>query len=1030
MSGRQLLRKCEPLDLSSNEFGVAFSGDSLFVYEEVTSRFLEEELNERLVRIVGLHHVNLVKYHAFGLHRLPDSLATGSENRIQLGVLLDVWGNSNQSDNQKQSCCSDSLREFSFKKFIQTHPLTVDRIMQYTIDLLEALIYLHNQVPPITLGTLRTQSIILTDTGSLKILDLINPIHFHNDSEKWREFLRSEDRLYAHPDVVELAWSHVDNRFFPRAVTIGMNADFWSLGCVILDMFTQGKLQHTDKDGDLIPEQADERTFWSAITNKGRPFIPFIPGSAPQIIQQVCKLCFDNGLNSPKSAGNLLMYITMGKKGTNDSEIPALTNIPLFSYSTPTDPDRQHTLHYRWVGPAGDGAFGEVHKIAITDSSSDPSKVTSGYEHQILALKVLKGTLSLHQSATLVQLVHKNVVKYIACGEISIGSDNMRLPAPKAAVLMEYYSGGNLNNLAEKGELKEKDILRYSRQIANGLQYLHGLSHSTLSPGKPVFHGDLKGENVFLTDNRRTCKIGDMENHHLVKLNKEGRTATCGLQPCQGSLHHMSPEVLAYAANKSAEGRTFIGRASDIWSFGCVILELFNQGSVPYFYPKTTAVVAFEENNKKKQLLDALNNGAHPDFSLRLKSSSIYPTLRKITRRRLISIIVERCVSMIPEHRPKAAQIYEVLTKIQDNVQKGQAIRKRRPPIPNAPNVYFLYSNHQNSEAPRRQKLRITWANNIGYGGFADIYSIKAVDRADLLALTSEDYETLTLKIIRLVNPDFYDPSGVSSLLSLRHPNIVRYFACGEVPVGADGFKYPKPRSAILMEHFSGGDLHNLWKTDEMNEQTILYYLQQVTNGLKFMHGENQSHGLKPIFHAHLKGVIMFLTHDRKTCKIGNYDNVYLLGHDQASFEMPTRSGTVVHMAPEMLKHFFENPTNKKCELAVGLAGDIWSVGCIVLEMLGKGDVKYRTAEEDAERVVSSILEQYIGQVADGAHPDQTVAEAAGMSPELRRIVSQCLQRDPLKRPTATELWNSVVALERQTRLPQGSAATNSPVAS
>ncbi|OQV14493.1 hypothetical protein BV898_11335 [Hypsibius exemplaris] len=98
--------------------------------------------------------------------------------------------------------------------------------------------------------------------------------------------------------------------------------------------------------------------------------------------------------------------------------------------------------------------------------------------------------------------------------------------------------------------------------------------------------------------------------------------------------------------------------------------------------------------------------------------------------------------------------------------------------------------------------------------------------------------------------------------------------------------------------------------------------------------------------------------------------------------------------------------------------------------MLGKGDVKYRTAEKDAERVVSSNLKQYFRQVADGAHPDQAVAKAAGMSPELRRIVSQCLQRDPLKRPTATELWNSVVALQHQLRLPQSSAATTSPVAS
>lgn len=120
-------------------------------------------------------------------------------------------------------------------------------------------------------------------------------------------------------------------------------------------------------------------------------------------------------------------------------------------------------------------------------------------------------------------------------------------------IYLEYMSGGSICSIYQKyGTLKESIIKAYTRQILDGLVYLHD---------NKVAHCDLKGANV-LVDQDGTVKLSDFGCSKLFE-NSFSQTDFTGI--IRGSLAWMAPEVLQ---NKG------IRRRSDIWSLGCLIIEM------------------------------------------------------------------------------------------------------------------------------------------------------------------------------------------------------------------------------------------------------------------------------------------------------------------------------------------------------------------------------------------------------------------------------------------------------------------------
>uniref|UniRef100_A0A0G4HM82 Protein kinase domain-containing protein n=1 Tax=Chromera velia CCMP2878 TaxID=1169474 RepID=A0A0G4HM82_9ALVE len=97
-------------------------------------------------------------------------------------------------------------------------------------------------------------------------------------------------------------------------------------------------------------------------------------------------------------------------------------------------------------------------------------------------------------------------------------------------------------------------------------------------------------------------------------------------------------------------------------------------------------------------------------------------------------------------------------------------------------------------------------------------------------------------------------------------------------------------------------------------------------------------------------------------------------------------------------------------EVAAGLSadtpGDVWSLGCVVLELLS-GRKPWTGLTSDATAVLKAIVERWEGGREESVHVGGTKAPpfpTIRISPECRRFLDACFRRDPTARPSCRGL--------------------------
>ncbi|TFK31105.1 kinase-like domain-containing protein [Crucibulum laeve] len=206
--------------------------------------------------------------------------------------------------------------------------------------------------------------------------------------------------------------------------------------------------------------------------------------------------------------------------------------------------------------------------------------------------------------------------------------------AGRPAMVMRWYENGNAseyllrkNPFADRVSLVSENTMRWILDVARGLEYLH-----TLSP--PIVHGDLKGNNVIITDEGRAalCDFG------LSKVIEDmGRPSGYTLtQPDVGPLRWQAPEFLEHED-------TPLLPSSDIWSFGCTAYELLT-GNIPYHH-----------RTRDWTVIKDVQNGIKPPGP----SGIILPGLET----RMIDIL-DDCWCFSPEERPTMTEVVEQIQQI------------------------------------------------------------------------------------------------------------------------------------------------------------------------------------------------------------------------------------------------------------------------------------------------------------------------------------------------------------------------------
>ncbi|KAF2466552.1 Pkinase-domain-containing protein [Lindgomyces ingoldianus] len=212
-------------------------------------------------------------------------------------------------------------------------------------------------------------------------------------------------------------------------------------------------------------------------------------------------------------------------------------------------PQRQPTFKWMKGQLIGKGTFGRVYLgmnittgelIAVKQVEVNPKAAGSDKD------KIKELVKSLDQEIdTMQHLDHPNIVQYLGCErkEFSI------------SIFLEYISGGSVGSCLRKhGKFEESVVSSLTRQTLCGLAYLHR---------EGILHRDLKADNILL-DLDGTCKISDFGISKKTD-NIYGNDITNSMQ---GSVFWMAPEVIR------SQGQGYSAKV-DIWSLGCVVLEMF-----------------------------------------------------------------------------------------------------------------------------------------------------------------------------------------------------------------------------------------------------------------------------------------------------------------------------------------------------------------------------------------------------------------------------------------------------------------------
>ncbi|KAI3318065.1 hypothetical protein HD806DRAFT_512978 [Xylariaceae sp. AK1471] len=212
-------------------------------------------------------------------------------------------------------------------------------------------------------------------------------------------------------------------------------------------------------------------------------------------------------------------------------------------------PKRQTTFRWFKGELIGKGTYGRVY-LGMNATTGEFLAVKEVEVNQKAAggdknkMKELLAALD-QEIDTMQNLDDVNIVQYLGCEkkETSI------------SIFLEYISGGSIGSCLRKhGKFEEPVVRSLTRQTLSGLAYLHH---------EGILHRDLKADNILL-DLDGTCKISDFG----ISKKTDDIYGNDKTNSMQGSVFWMAPEVIR------SQGEGYSAKV-DIWSLGCVVLEMF-----------------------------------------------------------------------------------------------------------------------------------------------------------------------------------------------------------------------------------------------------------------------------------------------------------------------------------------------------------------------------------------------------------------------------------------------------------------------
>lgn len=361
-------------------------------------------------------------------------------------------------------------------------------------------------------------------------------------------------------------------------------------------------------------------------------------------------------------------------------------------------------------------------------------------------------------------------------------------------------------------------------------------------------------------------------------------------------------------------------------------------------------------------------------------------------------------------------------------IQRLRASGPIKSPLGNSPGSLSLpFAESQRSALGKtftfEEDREVVWTkmSTLGKGSFGTVYEGITADgkimavKVQEIPLDEDAEETKALE------------REINLMRSLKHKNIVTYYGC-QTKINEE--KGGTKQIEIYLELCHGGSLAQLRKKFERAKERfaislVRAYTTQILEGLAYLHDRN-------VMHRDLKSdnVLISALGEAKLADFGcskRLGGTHTLMYGGASSAASATGGTAqqpplpsshnraMHqtlvgspffMAPEILLQDDASASTTGggddaqgangeggSSSAYSMAADIWSVGCLVLELLGREPWSFKN---------SSNVFQLMYQISQAKGMPTGVPQHC--PPLIYRFFERCFERNPRKRATAAEL--------------------------
>eukprot|EP00756_Hemistasia_phaeocysticola_P004419 Hpha_TRINITY_DN12796_c0_g2::TRINITY_DN12796_c0_g2_i1::g.114313::m.114313 len=203
----------------------------------------------------------------------------------------------------------------------------------------------------------------------------------------------------------------------------------------------------------------------------------------------------------------------------------------------------------------GKGSFGTVYSGKLVDGTIAAVKCCAVPKDALGELGLL-----LREVSFMREFDHNRIVRCFGC-LYSRGTKEVQ-------IFLQLMPGGSVAGLVQKkGKLSHAESQKYTKQLLEGLLYLHE---------RKVVHRDVKGDNLLL-DSQGDAHIADFGTSKQMMDTISANQKGCATMV--GTPYWMAPEVIMANPDEGEDGQ--YGAKADIWSVGCTLVEMLT-GQPPW----------------------------------------------------------------------------------------------------------------------------------------------------------------------------------------------------------------------------------------------------------------------------------------------------------------------------------------------------------------------------------------------------------------------------------------------------------------